>query len=144
MVKSNEDMRVYMAKRRTERRLFLIEMSGSECAKCGNSDIDALEFNHLDRSTKSFGLDKRGMDKSWDKILTEWKKCELLCQECHKDYTRTQHSSGQINSWNKDIHGEYLHGTARMYHEKKCRCERCRTAKRMYRAKLCRQEDVVA
>ena len=133
-----------MAKRRTERRLLLIEMSGGECVRCGNNDIDTLEFNHLDRFDKLFQLDKRGMDKSWEKIVAEWEKCELLCPACHREYTRGQYSRGEITSWSKDLHGEYLHGTARMYHEKKCRCERCRTAKRMYRAKLCRQEDVVA
>lgn len=130
----NEYMRIYMARRRADRRGRLLEMSGGSCARCASTE--ELEFNHLDRETKLFDLSLKGMDRSWSFILLEWEKCELLCKSCHLDYTRKQWAEGQIVPWNKGLRGvELVCGTARCYSEKPCRCGQCRAAKRAYRNK---------
>lgn len=126
------DMKAYVANRREHRRSTLIEMSGGSCQECGSTD--SLEFNHIDRTAKTFGLDKRGMDYKWETILEEWRKCELLCQKHHKEKTKKQYENGDMPpSWNSMKHMPYIHGTMRMYQEKSCRCNDCKAAKREYR-----------
>ncbi len=88
MGKTNEEMRVYMAERRLGRRQKLLDMSGNRCVRCGSTEC--LEFNHLDRETKLFRLSGKDLDRSWEIILEEWAKCELLCSSCHKKYTSNQ------------------------------------------------------
>ena len=73
--------------RSLKRKLELIEMMGGKCQKCGyNKNISALEFHHLDPSTKEFQLDSRMLsNKNMEKILNEAKKCILLCANCHRE-----------------------------------------------------------
>lgn len=60
-----------------------------ECVRCGFSDYRALEFHHLDRSTKSFNISE-SFTWSFGKIQEEIEKCEILCANCHRieHYTR--------------------------------------------------------
>lgn len=125
------DMKVYMANRRLKRRQMVFDHLGNRCNRC-DSDNE-LEVNHIDRTKKNFGLSGAGLDKAWAKILEELENCELLCRSCHLDYTASQYKAGKILAWNKGINGEFEHGTARMYQEKKCKCEPCKRAKRVYR-----------
>jgi len=140
------DMAKYMRKRRSNRRSSLLELRGSRCEKCGSED--GLEFNHLDRTKKSFNLSGCDLDKSWDRILEELNKCELLCEVCHNKYTADQYSSGEIESNFKGldrISGETVileHGMTKMYNEG-CRCSECRYAKSLYRQKLIGYTDKV-
>jgi transposase-like protein len=68
-----------------ERKLQLIEMSGGACSKCGyKKNYAALTFHHLDPTNKTFTVDSRKLSNTnWNSILEEWKKCELLCANCH-------------------------------------------------------------
>jgi hypothetical protein len=66
------------------RKYILIEMKGGGCEKCGyNSDIRALTFHHLNPEKKSFPLSTLGLGNSWDAILKEVDKTQLLCIRCH-------------------------------------------------------------
>ena len=121
-----------MKERRNARRQVLIEMSGGKCKNCGSQD--SLEFNHIDRKSKSFTLSGAGLDTSWEKIILEWQKTELLCSQCHLEHTRMLYKTQQINSWNKNLH-PFIHGTVRCYQETKCKCEECKKAKKLYREK---------
>lgn len=58
---------------------------GGKCCKCGyNKCVDALEFHHLDPSTKEFHLgEARGY--SLDKLMKEMDKCILVCRNCHAE-----------------------------------------------------------
>lgn len=135
-------MKTYMANRRKTRRLKLMEIAGSVCVECGTTE--KLEFNHKSRADKSFELSGAALDKAWTKLLDELDKCEVVCKTCHDLKTKKQWRDGEILPWNKDLHGEYFHGTARMYHEQQCRCDRCKTAKRKYRNGLCSNSEIVA
>jgi len=139
---TNEYMKTYMANRRKTRRQKLFDLSGSECVDCGSPDD--LELNHKDPTTKSFTLSGAGLDRSWKSILEELDKCEVVCKTCHDEKTKQQWRDGAITPWNKGIRGEYYHGTARMYHEMTCRCDRCKTAKRLYRTGLYSGSDIIA
>lgn len=121
MVATN--MAVYMADRRKKRRQQLIEMSGGKCIRCGSTD--ELNFDHKDPSQQKFRLNGRNLDGSWEKILEEWSKCQLLCRPCHIQKTR---EDGYRPAWNKGIgrDGEPLseHGNEAAY-MRGCRCDEC-------------------
>lgn len=70
-----------------ERKLHLIEMSGGACNKCGyKKNYAALTFHHVDPTNKVFNVDSRRLSNTnWNSILEEWKKCELLCANCHSE-----------------------------------------------------------
>lgn len=75
-----------VAEWRRRTKLLLISEAGGSCAICGYSRCPAaLEFHHLDRSTKSFGLSLRGVTRSIDKVRAEAAKCVLLCANCHAE-----------------------------------------------------------
>lgn len=73
--------------RRKRRKLELIESRGGRCEGCGyNASVAALEFHHRDPSTKEFGLGS--FQGTWERLLEEAAKCDLLCANCH----RTRHA----------------------------------------------------
>lgn len=131
------NMSVYMAERRKNRRNQLIEMSGGKCQKCGS--IDDLNFDHKDPKDRSFRLTGKTLDGSWEKILQEWRKCQLLCRICHIKKTKENDEYGE--PWNKGISkfGDILpeHGCETSYAHG-CRCEAC--CKARYEAKVRRGE----
>ncbi len=55
---------------------------------CGyDKNYAALEFHHKVPIEKLFQLDLRSLsNRSWDAILEEAKKCQLLCSNCHAEY----------------------------------------------------------
>lgn len=134
-------MKDYMASRRALRRQKLIDLAGAKCRVCESTDN--LEFNHLDRTTKSFVLSGHNLDTAWDKILEEFGKCELVCSEHHKEYTRGQYSNLELRPWNDKTALPYVHGTVRCYQETKCKCIHCKLAKRLYRNKQVGYDEVV-
>lgn len=74
-----------------ERKNKLLEMSGGKCKYCSyNKCKSALSFHHLDKSTKLFGLTITNMGKEWNLILEEFKKCELVCMNCHAEIEQNE------------------------------------------------------
>lgn len=71
-----------------QRRKNKIKLSlyfGGKCIKCGyDKCINGLTFHHRDESTKKFGIGS-GHTKSYDKLLEEAEKCDLLCHNCHSE-----------------------------------------------------------
>ena len=64
----------------------LVKMFGGKCSRCGyNRYIGALDFHHINPANKSFSLSVRGLCYAWDTILTEARKCILLCKNCHME-----------------------------------------------------------
>lgn len=60
---------------------------GGKCTSCGyNKNLAALEFHHIDPSTKEFALDLRVFSNLSDvKLNIELEKCVLLCANCHRE-----------------------------------------------------------
>lgn len=76
----------YTSKYRRERKQKLVDMLGGKCIVCGyNKHNGSLDFHHLDKSTKSFGIAERGLLKSWNKTVEEVEKCVLVCKNCHHE-----------------------------------------------------------
>jgi hypothetical protein len=63
---------------------LLVEYKGGCCEFCGyNKCIEALEFHHINETTKEFALS--GSTKSLEKQKVEADKCYMLCANCHRE-----------------------------------------------------------
>lgn len=64
----------------------LVAEAGGKCVICGYDRCQrALEFHHLDPSTKEFHLGFTGVTRSLAKARAEARKCILLCSNCHAE-----------------------------------------------------------
>ena len=65
----------------------MVQALGGKCIICGYDHcMEAMDFHHIDPSEKDFGLGStRANIKSWDSIVSEIKKCVLLCARCHRE-----------------------------------------------------------
>jgi 5-methylcytosine-specific restriction endonuclease McrA len=95
----------------------LTVLLGGKCTGCGATQD--LQFDHIDPTTKLFTVTK-GWAFSWEKVLAEAKKCQLLCKKCHEAKSL---AAG-------DIPPRALHGTEGRYRHHRCRCVLCREAHR--------------
>lgn len=77
----------YIHNREAARKKCVVNLLGGKCKKCGyNKCYRALTFHHRNRANKLFSLNRRTLaDKNWDLVLTEVKKCDLLCANCHME-----------------------------------------------------------
>ena len=82
-----EYKRRWQARHRRALKARLIDHLGGACCRCGfDGFAEALEFHHVDRSTKNPRLRAEiGFRQlSADDALAEADKCILLCSNCHK------------------------------------------------------------
>lgn len=79
----NGYMRKFMLAKYHRRRREAIRKLGGRCALCGSKR--KLEFDHRDPSKKSFSLWSGTVSE--ERFQMELKKCQLLCQVCHRDKT---------------------------------------------------------
>ena|SRR3989344_8447371 len=78
----------WVVKSRRNKKERLVALFGGKCKLCGYKKYaGALDFHHLDPGKKSFSLSVKGLCYSWDTILSEAKKCTLLCKNCHTEVT---------------------------------------------------------
>lgn len=81
-----EYLREAVKKRRKRLRDMAREYKGGKCVICNyNRCQRALSFHHIDPEKKDFGLSKKGLTRSWDKIKNEIEKCVLVCANCHME-----------------------------------------------------------
>ena len=77
-------------KQRAERKAWIDEYKTAKgCRKCGyNAHPVALELNHIDPSTKEFTVSRiLGSGFTWEKVLAEIEKCDVMCSNCHQIHT---------------------------------------------------------
>ena len=74
---------------RLERSEYFIEYFKTHpCVDCGETDPVILEFDHL--ADKSFTISSEMTYRSWESILNEIAKCEVVCVNCHRRRTATR------------------------------------------------------
>jgi hypothetical protein len=61
------------------------------CVDCGERDPIVLEFDHL--RDKAFTIGQALAKRSWQSILDEIKKCEVVCANCHRRRTAIRRGS---------------------------------------------------
>jgi hypothetical protein len=75
-----------------ERTTYLIEYFRTHpCVDCGEADAVVLEFDHL--RDKSFDVAQSLPYRSWQSILDEIAKCEVVCANCHRRRTARRRGS---------------------------------------------------
>lgn len=72
-------------RRNAKRRLIFA--FGNKCGICGYDKCDeVMEFHHLDPTEKETSWGRiRGSIQGWNQIVTEMRKCVMLCSNCHKE-----------------------------------------------------------
>lgn len=69
---------------RKNTKLRLIEAFGGKCGICNyDKSTNALEFHHLDPKEKEISFASKCI--AWSRIVTEAKKCVMLCSNCHRE-----------------------------------------------------------
>jgi hypothetical protein len=78
----------YQKLRGLKRKIELINLRGGKCEKCGyDKNLAAFEFHHRITDEKTFNLDMRHLsNQSMGVIMEEFKKCDLLCANCHREF----------------------------------------------------------
>jgi hypothetical protein len=78
----------YQTIRALKRKLYLVNLGGGKCQICGyDKNISALDFHHKNPNEKKFNLDQRALSNSSMKsIMEEFKKCDILCSNCHREH----------------------------------------------------------
>lgn len=66
------------------------------CKDCENKDIRVLEFDHLNPAEKEYDVSTMLHRFSWETILREIAKCDVVCANCHKIRT------SERNGWFKE------------------------------------------
>lgn len=75
---------IYVKQNRIKTKEKLVNLFGGKCISCGyNKYVGALEFHHINSSTKNFSISygNRALEKSYEEAL----KCVLLCANCHRE-----------------------------------------------------------
>lgn len=80
---------------RLARTEFLIHyFEDHPCVDCGETDPVVLEFDHL--GGKAFTISTELAYRSWETILAEIEKCQVVCANCHR--RRTALRSGALRA----------------------------------------------
>ena len=87
--KLNASVRVLKDKKKAT----LLEHLGGKCVGCGATEN--LQFDHIDRTKKSFTIGKY-MGYTLEKLIEEADKCQLLCKECHQYKTTINHDMNMM------------------------------------------------
>ena len=69
-----------------ERLAYLVALFKDQpCSDCGETDPLVLEFDHIE--AKRFSVSQGIRDRSWQSVMDEIAKCEVVCANCHRRRT---------------------------------------------------------
>lgn len=118
MVYMKDEKAAWERRKYRKRRDHVVALLGGQCAECPATE--GLQIDHIDPATKEFAIGQI-FSHSWDKVLKEAAKCQLLCEPCHIEKTRREQSL------------PITHGTRSGYMKHECRCDPCRGAYAAYK-----------
>ena len=70
--------------KKIKNKIELIKLMGNCCQICGETNFIKLCFHHINENEKDFKISD-ALSLSFSKLLNESKKCQLLCQNCHRE-----------------------------------------------------------
>ena len=75
----------HVTNKRKRNKIDLVNHFGGRCVRCGyDKSFAALQFHHKD-DNKSFEVSDSGSTRSYESLLAEAEKCELICANCHAE-----------------------------------------------------------
>lgn len=69
-------------------------LESHSCVDCGESDIEVLQFDHIDTRPKKRVSSLVSGGVSTNRIVEEIKKCKVRCANCHLRRTKRQRLAG--------------------------------------------------
>ena len=89
---------------RQSRKILIDQMKlQSGCTDCGyNLHAVALDFDHLPGCIKKFNISQSIVNHSWENILVEIAKCQIVCSNCHRIREHNRRINGNGNGALKD------------------------------------------
>jgi hypothetical protein len=91
---------------RDKGRIFLDNFKKTQpCIKCGESRPCCLVFHHRNPALKKFDI-SHSRDKSISSLLSEMKKCDILCSNCHLELHANERLVEEMR-FNKEKEEEY-------------------------------------
>jgi len=91
--KNRDEINRKTRERKNKHKQYLLNMLGGKCVGCGVTEN--LQFDHIDRHIKSFCIG-RSLASKLDKLIEEAKKCQLLCDNCHRIKTTINHDANLL------------------------------------------------
>jgi hypothetical protein len=82
------------ALREQRTRYLLAYFARHPCVDCGETDPIILEFDHL--GGKLFDIGTALPSNSWQSILAEIEKCEVVCANCHRRRTKQRQNAMRV------------------------------------------------
>lgn len=83
-----EKRKAAKSRRHRALKVRLVAAFGSACKDCGlaynGKNAAVFHFHHKIASSKSFALGNKLTAMSWERIISEAKKCVMLCACCHE------------------------------------------------------------
>lgn len=77
--------RHYKSEQRKQRWEFIIQMKGGCCQRCGISyHYSVYDLHHREPDKKDFSVGSLIGSVSFERLLEEADKCDLLCSNCHR------------------------------------------------------------
>lgn len=93
--------------RRLAIKTMLVNYAGGKCQCCGyNKLVGALEFHHIDESSKDFAMSD-AQHIAIELIREELDKCVLVCSNCHREIHKSVTICPKINTEER-LSMEYL------------------------------------
>lgn len=82
--RSSDTYRRWKFEARRNRIAFFREIYGNKCCICGyNKSSSALQFHHVNPTTKEFIIGGVSAEYSIQRLISEVNKCVLICSNCH-------------------------------------------------------------
>ena len=106
------------------RKLVLMDIMGGKCALCGFDKFpEALEFHHVDPSTKEFVLSGSYLSRALPTQYSELRKCIMLCSNCHKGVHAGHYKVPE--NWHSYFDEEKAQYYLNEQKPKEWKCQRC-------------------
>lgn len=95
--KQNHRAQAYLRELRN-RKFVWAYLHEHSCVTCGEGDPIVLEFDHIDKKTKTRNISDF-IRSSWSikRIQQEMAKCQVMCGNCHRRKTAKEHG------WDKSV-----------------------------------------